>query len=279
MWPATKRNFTQEQFRKYVDVLMWPKWRPSKIVWHNTAAPSLHQWIVSAAADRKKGLIPGESRINSLERFFRHDNGWSGCPHLFIANDYIWEMNSLTAPGVHSPSFNHTAIGIEMIGDFSHEDDDAGEGLKVKNNTIFATALLCAELGLEPKPDVILLHKEDRRTTHDCPGKDIALDKLAMIEDVANLMTGGEHDPAGVAAVISGTTPDWPLERQGITTAKDLNFRRGPGVNNEATGSLPINLRVTVLDTARNGETSWLRVRTPNGHVGWVAGQFVKELT
>lgn len=287
-WPAVKQSFVQDDFRRYVAGLAWSSWRPSKIVWHNTAAPSLAQWIKSADADRAAGRVPGSTRIGNLENFFRFDNHWSGCPHLFITNDFIWVMNPLTSPGVHSPSWNNTAIGIEMVGDFSSEDDDAGEGLKVKQNTVFATAILCSALGLDPTSGAvghtdhsvagtIFLHKQDWATSHDCPGKDIANDKAAMIADVADLMAGGEHDPAGVAAVIAGDVPKPPsLIRHGVTTADDLNFRRGPGVNNESTGSLPKGVELTVLAEARNGSSTWLQVRTPAGHIGWVSGRYVQ---
>lgn len=280
MWPAVKRAFEQEQFRAYGETLAWPRWRPSRIVWHNTAAPSLVQWIKSADADRAKGLKPGITRIQNLERFFHDDNHWSGCPHLFVANDYIWEMNPLTAPGVHSPSWNNVSIGIEMVGDFAVEDDDSGEGLKVKNNTIFATAILCSALGLNPSNETIFLHKEDKKTTHDCPGARIAIDKQAMIAAVASLMAGGEHDPAGVAAVISGITPppSGKPEEHGRTIVANLNLRRGPGVTNAAIGPLPKGLDLTIIDEAKNGTTAWLHVRTPAGVLGWVSGSFVERV-
>ena len=278
MWPAVKRGFSQEGFRRYVEPLVWNKWRPSKFVWHNTAAPTLAQWVTSGEKDRAKGQLPGTTRINNLETYFRVNNHWSGCPHLFIAPDLIWVMNPLTAPGVHSPSYNSTAIGIEMIGDFSVEDDEAGLGLLVKQNTIFATAILCAELGIEPNVFNILLHKEDRRTTHDCPGKNIAVDKFKMGESVAALLAGGEHDPDATAAIIAGSVPSTlTSETRGVTLADNLNFRTGPGVNNPSSGMLPKGVRVTILDQAMNGSTGWVRVKTPNGHVGWVAARFIQQ--
>ena len=276
MWPAVKRGFSQEGFKDYVQSLVFGAWRPSKIVWHNTAAPSLAQWIKSAKADQAQGLTPGISRIKSLEKFFHDDNHWSGCPHLFVANDVIWVMNPLTAPGVHSPSWNSTSIGIEMIGDFSVEDDDSGEGLKVKQNTIFATAVLCSLFGLEPK-EAIFLHKQDPKTTHDCPGKNIAIDKLSMISAVSDLMAGGEHVPAETAHVIAGgEIKQVPGDRLGTTTVDGLNFRRGPGVMNEATGQVPKGTQVTILDEARNGTSVWYKVRSPLGYIGWIAGKFVQ---
>lgn len=269
-WPAVKRSFTQEMFRQYVQELEWRSWRPQKIVWHNTALPTLKQWIVSGDHDREDGMIPGSTRIANLEKYFRFDNKWSGCPHLFVANDFIWVMNPLTSPGVHSPSFNSTSIGIEMVGDYSIEDDESGEGLRVKNNTIFATAVLCTQLGLNP-PTSILLHREDPRTTHDCPGVKIARDKLAMIRSVSDLMAGGEHDPSGPAIPM----PLKPPTRVGTVLTDDLNLRTGPGVASEAVATLQRGFSVEVLGEARNGSTQWLHVRTGGGMTGWVAGRYV----
>jgi hypothetical protein len=266
MWPAIKKDFSQEAFRSYVKSLTFNQWRPTKIVWHNTAAPTLKQWIKSADEDARNGKAPGISRIQSLERFFKDNNGWSGCPHLFIANDRIWVMNPLTAPGVHSPSWNGTSIGIEMIGDFSVEDDDFGEGLKVKNSTIHATAVLCSALGIDPKTQ-IFLHKQDPKTTHDCPGEHIARDKQPMIESVIDLMDGGEHHPQNEEA-------PQVAERAVVTTADNLNFRIGPSVLSEARSQLPKGVNLTVLDSA----TGWLKVKTPAGYIGWVAGRYTQEV-
>ncbi len=280
MWPSINAEYTQEGFRRRVSDLQWSKWRPSKIVWHNTAAPTLAQWIKTAESDRAAGLVPGITRIRNLEAFFRDNNGWSGCPHLFIANDFIWEMNVLTSPGVHTPSWNGTSIGIEMIGDYDTEQADSGEGLKVKQNTIFATALLCSAIGLEPTSGevssnhgtsgTIFLHKQDWKTTHACPGKYMADDKAEMIADVAGLMGGGDAHDIGAATV----PPSAP--RNGVVIVDGLSFRRGPGVTNEATGTLPKDTKLVILATAANGTDSWLQVRTPAGYTGWVSARYVQ---
>lgn len=273
MWPAVKRQFSQEEFKAYFQSLSWGAWRPSRIVWHNTAAPTLKQWMVSAAKDKENGLVPGISRIKSLEDFFRNNNHWSGCPHLFIANDFIWVMNPLTAPGVHSPSWNHISIGIEHIGDFDTEDDNTGEGLKVQENGVFATAVLCAGLGLDPNY-AIFLHKQDPKTTHDCPGKHMAVDKLSMIKDVQDLMAGGEHNPHTIMETIQGSPP--PAPKEGVVITDGLNFRSGPGVLSDSRGMLHKGTKVTILDSASNSTTAWLKVKTPAGYIGWVAGKYVE---
>ncbi len=278
MWPAVKKAFNQEGFRQYVQGLPVSKWRPSMIVWHNTAAPSLAQWIVSADRDRVAGLTPGITRIGNLEAFFRDNNGWSGCPHLFIANDAIWVMNPLTAAGVHSPSWNSISFGIEMIGDFDKEDDDLGQGLSVKNNGIFATAVLCEVFGIDPATR-IMLHKQDPKTTHDCPGKNMAVDKAKMIATVEGLMSGGEHNSDDVGAVIGGQAPPPPPKPwEGKTKIGQLNLRKGPGVMNESMGMLPNGLLIIVSGEAKNGTTTWLRVTTPAGYTGWVSGAFVERI-
>lgn len=268
-WPAVKYALTQEAFRAYVATLVWPSWRPSLIVWHNTAAPSLAQWEASAEQDRIAKRIPGVTRINNLEQYFRYEQNWSGAPHLFIDENYIWVFNPLVTPGVHSPSWNSISFGFEMVADFSTEDDETGLGRQVKLNCIFATAILCEALGLDPTK-AIRLHKEDPRTTHDCPGIHIARDKLAMVASVTDLLSGGEHKPPE-------PKEKPPVERYGVVTQDDLNMRRGPGVANESIGSLPKGTEISILDTANNGNTAWLKIRTPAGYVGWVAGKYVQE--
>lgn len=266
-WPAVKKPCTQEEFRRYVQSVSWGGWRPSLIVWHNTAAPSLAQWQDTAAKDRAAGRVPGATRIGNLEQYFRVDRGWSGAPHLFIAPDYIWVFNPLTAPGVHSPSWNAISWGFEMVGDFDREDDDSGDGLKVKNNCIFATAVLCEAIGLDPAA-AIKLHREDPATTHACPGSNIARDKAAMIAAVAALLSGGEHADAA--------TPPPAAPRKGIVTVDDLNVRTGPGVSSPAVATLWKNATVDILGEEKNGETSWLKIKTPGGYEPyWVAGRFI----
>jgi hypothetical protein len=274
-WPAVKKAFSQEEFRAHVATLQWSRWRPSLIVLHNTAAPTWAQWHKTAEQDRAAGKVPGSSRIDSMENYFRDEKGWSGAPHLFVPEDRIWEFNPLTEPGVHSPSWNHVSIGIEMVADFDREDDGSGPGLLVRRNAVFAAAVLCSALGLEPRAQV-KLHREDPKTTHACPGEDFARDESQVIAEIAALMDGGEHNPLDVAIAIGGAPlPTPPAPARGVTNAGDLNVRRGPGVNNESIGSLPKGVPLEVLDKASNGATGWLRVRTPAGHVGWVAGRFV----
>jgi N-acetylmuramoyl-L-alanine amidase CwlA len=173
-------SFSSEGFDSYCHALHWTQWRPSFIVLHNTAIPSL--------AQRPDGFT--KQHIDNLESFYRDQQKWSAGPHLFIDDRQIWVFTPLTVSGTHSPSFNKIALGIEMLGDFATEAFLTDRGAKVRDNAIAAVATLCAVLGLEP--ETLKLHKEDPKTTHNCPGKNV--DKAKFIADVRALM---EHRHAG----------------------------------------------------------------------------------
>lgn len=81
-------------------------------------------------------------------------------------------------------------------------------------------------------------------------------------------------------AVLGGSLPQAvdpiPAGGSAEVTAQTLNFRRGPGAQHEATGSLPRGLRVTVLDVTAAGD--WAQVQTPARHIGWVAAQHLRMI-
>jgi hypothetical protein len=171
-----------EEFEKYCHKLEWTQWRPSFIVLHNTQIPSL--------AQRPNGL--NENHIKLLEKYYRDDQKWSAGPHLFVDDKKIWVFTPLTMSGVHSPSWNKIALGVEMLGDYETESFDSGRGLQVRLNAVAAMATLCAVLGLDP--GTIRLHREDPGTTHKCPGQNVR--KLEIIQQVADLIQarhGGDH--------------------------------------------------------------------------------------
>lgn len=176
------RSFSQEGFDAYLHTLHWSAWRPSFIVLHNTAIPSLKQ--------RPEGLTL--QHIKNLELFYKDTQKWNAGPHLFIDDKQIWVFTPLTISGVHSPSWNKLAIGIEMLGNYETEDFNKGRGLEVRKNTVAAIASLSAVLGIDPTS--MKLHREDHKTTHACPGKNVS--KADVILDVQELLTkrhGGDH--------------------------------------------------------------------------------------
>lgn len=164
------RNLSPEDFRQYVAGLNWDGWRPEFIVLHNTQDPSLR--------DRPDGLT--YQHILDLESFFRDEQGWSGGPHLFVDDRQIWVFTPLTVPGVHSPSWNAVAVGVEMLGDYDSEEFDSGRGALVRDNAVAAISILSAKLGLDP--ETMRLHREDPKTDHHCPGDNV--DKAAFIAAV-----------------------------------------------------------------------------------------------
>ena len=174
--------FSARDFDAYCHTLQWTAWRPSFIALHNTASPSL--------AQRPNGLT--KQHIKNLETFYRDKQGWKAGPHLFVDDHQIWVFTPLTVSGVHSPSWNKTARGIEMLGNFETEAFASGRGLKVRKNALAAMATLCAILGLDPNG--MRLHREDPAATHACPGKNVR--KLEVIQEVIALMAqrhDGEH--------------------------------------------------------------------------------------
>ncbi|MDQ2772267.1 MAG: N-acetylmuramoyl-L-alanine amidase [Bacteroidota bacterium] len=182
-------SFTPATFDQYCHLLHWLAWRPSFIVLHNTSIPTL--------ADRPNGLSKGN--ILDLEQYYRHVQRWSAGPHLFIDDHQIWVFTPLTVSGVHSPSWNKVALGIEMLGEYQTEPFNSGRGALVHANAVAAVATLSAVLGLDPA--TLKLHKEDPRTTHKgCPGKHVV--KADFIDEVQALLAerhGGEHLAAPVA--------------------------------------------------------------------------------
>src|SRR5205085_997529 len=122
------RSFDRDGFNAYCQSLSWTNWRPSFIALHNTALPSL--------AQRPDGLTP--QHIQNLVGYYRDSLGWSAGPHLFVDDRKIWVFTPLTTPGVHSPSWNRIALGIEMLGNYESESFNSGRGAAVRKNAVAA---------------------------------------------------------------------------------------------------------------------------------------------
>lgn len=272
--PVKKPFKADHTLRNYLASLqMDSSFTPHLIVWHNTAAPNIKQWLDVSERDVKNKLFPGTTRINNLESFFRDGQHWPSAPHWFVAPEgYAWAFTPSNRPGTHTPSWNGISIGIECVGDFSlgHDDDDSGPGLVVRNTCVILTAMLCERFKINPLTG-IKLHKEDKATTHDCPGKDMAQDKDAMIQEVLEYMGhGGEHPQSIVQ--------DAPkLVVMYVNTPGDtLNLRELSSASSPVVSQLSHGSPVTVIGSARNGKTPWNCVQVGTLE-GWVAARYLKE--
>ncbi len=176
------KSFTVDGFHEYCSGLAWTTWRPSFVVLHNTGVPTL--------ANRPDGLTA--SHIQNLVTYYRDTQKWSAGPHLFVDDQQIWVFTPLTVPGVHSPSYNNTAIGLEMLGDFDTEAFDSGRGLQVRCNAVAAMATLSMTSGLDPFE--MLLHREDPKTTHACPGTNVVKgDVINLVIEEIIARNPGDH--------------------------------------------------------------------------------------
>lgn len=176
------KNFSPKDFDSYCHSIQWVAWRPSFIVLHNTAIPTLE--------NRPAGLTL--QHILGLEAFYRDDQKWNAGPHLFVDDNQIWVFTPLNVSGTHSPSWNQISLGVEMLGNYETESFDSDRGLSVRKNTVAAIATLSAILGLNPT--TMRLHKEDPVTTHDCPGKNVSkLEIIQEVQDAININHPGEH--------------------------------------------------------------------------------------
>ncbi|WP_288882992.1 peptidoglycan recognition protein family protein [Pedobacter panaciterrae] len=180
--PIVGLSFSSEEFDTYCHALQWNAWRPSFIVLHNTAVPTL--------ANRPNGL--NKNNIDNLVKYYRDDRRWSAGPHLFIDDHKIWVFTPLTMSGIHSPTWNKIALGVEMLGNYATEDFNKGRGAAVRENAVAAMATLCAVLGINP--NTMKLHKEDPKTTHKCPGAKVSkVDVINEVEQLLLLRHGNEH--------------------------------------------------------------------------------------
>jgi hypothetical protein len=174
------QGFDADDFVAYVEGLSFTIWRPSFVVLHNTAVPTFAQWHD----------VPGTTRMQNLQTYYRDTQKWSAGPHLFVADDFIWVFTPLTVPGVHSPSWNHVAWGVELVGDYAVETLNS----RLQQNAISALVTLHGALGLDPSQ--LRLHREDPATTHICPGS-----KISKADVIASIKVG-------LAAAFPGEHPD-----------------------------------------------------------------------
>jgi len=159
------RIWTPESLARYLATLNRPEWCRA-ITLHHTGAPSL--------AQRPQGLLI--QHIENIRDYYHDDKGWSAGPHLFIDEDQVFGMSDLRRFGVHAVSFNRTAIGIEVLGDYDREDPKSGRGLACWRTAAGTVRVLLEWLGLEANDKTVLFHRDDPLTTKSCPGSKVQKD-------------------------------------------------------------------------------------------------------
>lgn len=140
--------------------LSWAK----GITLHHTGTPSLGQ--------RPHGFRLQHMR--NLQHFYQNERGWSAGPHLFVDDDQIFGLSSLERRGVHAVSFNATHIGIEVLGNYDHEDPASGRGLACWQTAAKACAAILAKRGWVAS--CVNFHRDDPKTSKTCPGSRVKAD-------------------------------------------------------------------------------------------------------
>lgn len=170
-------RFSASELDTYVRGLTFGAWRPSFVVVHNTSRPRI--------TERPHGFTP--QHMQNLVGFYRDTQKWSAGPHAFVDQNGIWIFTPLTSPGVHSPSWNHEAWGVETLGDYETETFTD----PIKSNLLDCLTVLHDVMGLDP--NALKLHKEDPQTTHKtCPGKRVS--KPELISEIASRLAAKTQD-------------------------------------------------------------------------------------
>lgn len=174
------KQFKVASLPSYLDTIKVMAWHPTFVVLHNTDVPNLSQ--------RPQGFTA--QHMQNLVTYYRDQCHWHAGPHFFVDDNGIWAFTPLNYAGDHSPSWNQSAIGVEMLGDYDHDSFTVGRGEDVHINAINLLAQLCVKFKMNPAD--IKLHKEDPKTTHkNCPGQHV--DKATVIQEVTVLRDAFER--------------------------------------------------------------------------------------
>lgn len=154
--------WTPDALVEYLATLTPPAWCKA-VTLHHTGAPSL--------AQRPRGFL--QQHIRNLRDFYQKEKQWSAGPHLFVDDDEIFGMCDLQKKGIHAVSFNSSALGIEVLGDYDVEDPLSGRGLACWQTAAASCNALTDWLGLKANAESILFHRDDPTTRKSCPGSKV----------------------------------------------------------------------------------------------------------
>jgi hypothetical protein len=159
---------------------------PRAVTIHHTAMPNYEQWTSSPVyPNRMKGLT-GWYRERQVDKKTGKviKPAWSGGPHLFVDDKGMWLFNPLWKRGTHAFSFNGSAWGIEMVGNYDVDSVTAEPGRTILRNAALSTAVLLKKLGLPANSQTVLFHRDDPRADKSCPGKNVKkADFVALVKE------------------------------------------------------------------------------------------------
>lgn len=198
MWPGFDGSlYTRDQFASHVAGLVIGPYAKF-VCMHATGSPTLKEWEA----------YPEAQRIANLQRYYEQSLYWQHGPHLFVGPQHICGFSDLRTRGTHCSCWNMSSIGIETAGNWNTEDFESGDGAKVRDNFIFAVAVLHKHLGLRASPFRegvcgLHLHLMCKADGHfQCPKTGFDRDRMAkLIDDAADAMPPLAHNPAILATV------------------------------------------------------------------------------
>lgn len=190
----------------------------------------------------------------------------------------------------HTAGANSNRIGHSMCGMVGARESPWNPGSQPLTQRqwdrhVLAAADLCEVYRIGVARNRLLFHAEVQPTLGIRQNGKWDVIRLPFDDSVRGAHAVGDRFRDEVLSALRGNGPSVPLPQTeplpaaaegatGRVTAASLNFRRGPGTGHEATGSLPLGTRITVIGM----QGDWLNVRTPNGHEGWVHGGYVQML-
>ena len=183
--------WTPDSFGEYLKTLKRPDWVKA-VCLHHTASPNL--------AQRPKGWTI--QHIENMREFYK-GMGWRSGPHLYTDEDQVFGMTPLTETGVHALSFNRSTIGIEALGYYSKGEENpfSGRGLEVWRTTAEITRQLLKWLNLEANEKTVLFHRDDPKTSKDCPGSQITKQWVLSLINKTNVIPVVKSAISGAAEV------------------------------------------------------------------------------
>lgn len=166
-------SYDRAEFRAWLRRQQKPTFMDSVTI-HNTGAP----YTLAS--------VGGAKRMGNLANYYKNQKRWKGGPHFFIMEGRIYPGTPVHLPSVHSPSWNRTSIAFEVEGDFDGTHSPfIGKGIVAWETLSWAVAEFMEWIGWVPDEKHVKLHREDKATTHACPGKLITKPWLLKQMDLA----------------------------------------------------------------------------------------------